>query len=232
MQNSFYSAIFNTYAAKLAKEAFEKVLKDDSFKLKTGFTSYVLSSATTILSRYESAVFVEFSNQLVSSLQKCIPRACAKEGTINKVQRKNMWSDYHHLISSKEFKENGTAFLKEMRINSHFSLYQFISMKLMDSLIMQQLPLPCASSSNPSLGPELTTVEENAHALRYVDGYVVKHTRDKIKSIGHTMQETLLHGLDELCSSHHPHNYSKDESEQWFRSSARGPSGLMVRASD
>ena len=82
----FYSAIFNTYAAKLAKEAFEKVLKDDSFKLKTGFTSYVLSSATTILSQCGSAVFVEFSNQLVSSPQKCIPRACAKEGTISKVQ--------------------------------------------------------------------------------------------------------------------------------------------------
>ena len=212
MQNSFYSAILNTYAAKLATEAFEEVLKDDSFKLKTGFTSYVLSGATTILSRYESVVFVEFSNQLVSSLQKCIPRACAKEGTISKVQRKNMWSDYHHLISSKEFEENWTAFLKEMGINSHFSLYQFISMKLMDSLIMQQLPLPCASSITPSLGPELTTVEENA--LRYVAGYVVKHTRDKIKSIGHTMQETLLHGLDELCSSRHPHNYSKDESEQ------------------
>ena len=53
-------------------------------------------------------------------------------------------------------------------------------------------------------------------------GYVVKHTRDKIKSIGHTMQETLLHGLDELCSSHHPHNYSKDESEQWINSVDRG----------
>ena len=45
MLNPFYSAIFNIYAAKLVKEAFERVLKDDSFKLKTGFTSYVLSSA-------------------------------------------------------------------------------------------------------------------------------------------------------------------------------------------
>ena len=155
------------------------MLKDDSFKLKTGFTSYILSSATTILSQCGSAVFVEFSNQLVSSLQKCIPRACAKEGTISKVQRRNMWSDYHHLISCKEFKENWTAFLKEMGINSHPLLYQFVTMKLMDSLIMQQLPLPCASSSTPSLGPELTTVEENA--LRYVAGYVVKHTRDNQK---------------------------------------------------
>ena len=36
------------------------------------------------------------------------------------------------------------------------------------------------------------------------------------------MQETLLHGLDELCSSCHPHNYSKDESEQWINSVDRG----------
>ena len=74
MLNPFYRAIFNIYAAKLVKEAFEQVLKDDIFKLKTGFTSYVLSSATTILSQCENAVFLEFSNQLVSSLQKCIPK--------------------------------------------------------------------------------------------------------------------------------------------------------------
>ena len=98
--NVFY---FLVYAAKLVKEAFERVLKDDSFKLKTGFTSYVLSSATTILSQCENAVFLEFSNQLVSSLQKCIPRPNAKQ-SISKVQRQNMWSDYHHLISSQEFK--------------------------------------------------------------------------------------------------------------------------------
>ena len=107
MQNPFYSAIFNNYAAKLVKEVFERVLKDDSFKLKTGFTSYVLSSATTILSHCESAVFLEFSNQLVSSLQKCIPRPNAKQ-SISKVQRQNMWSDYHHLISSQEFKEHSS----------------------------------------------------------------------------------------------------------------------------
>ena len=51
MLNPFYSAIFNIY---LVKEAFERVLKDDSFKLKTGFTSYVLSSATTIVSHCEN----------------------------------------------------------------------------------------------------------------------------------------------------------------------------------
>ena len=57
MLNPFYRAIFNIYAAKLVKEAFERVLKDDSFKLKAGFTSYVLSSATMIVSQCESAVF-------------------------------------------------------------------------------------------------------------------------------------------------------------------------------
>lgn len=219
MLNPFYSAIFNIYAAKLVKEAFERVLKDDSFKLKTGFTSYVLSSATTILSQCENAVFLEFSNQLVSSLQKCIPRPNAKQ-SISKVQRQNMWSDYHHLISSQEFKDSWTAFLKKMGTNSHPSLYQFVTTKLMDSLIMQQLPIPGVSFNTPGLAPELTTVEENA--LRYVAGYVVKHTRDKIRSSRHTMQETLLHGLDQLCSTHHPHNYCEVESEQWINSVDRG----------
>ena len=129
-------------------------------------------------------------------------------------------SDYHHLISSQEFKDSWTAFLKKMGTNSHPSLYQFVTTKLMDSLIMKQLPIPGVSFSTPSLAPELTTVEENA--LWYVAGYVVKHTRDKIRSSRHTMQETLLHGLDQLCSTHHPHNYCEVESEQWINSVDRG----------
>ena len=36
------------------------------------------------------------------------------------------------------------------------------------------------------------------------------------------MQETLLHGLDQLCSTHHPHNYCEVESEQWINSVDRG----------
>ena len=63
------------------------------------------------------------------------------------------------------------------------SLYQFVTMQLMDALIKLHLPLPAGQSNHGQFAPELTTVEENA--LRYVAGYVVRHAKEKIESSGH-----------------------------------------------
>ena len=106
-----------------------------------------------------------------------------------------------------------------MGTQSSPTLYQFVTMQLMDVLIKQQFPLP-AEPGTHCFVPELSTAEENA--LRYVAGYVVRHTREKIESTGHAMQEALLHGLDELCLSHDDAQVSKEESQQWVTSVNRG----------
>ena len=216
------------YAAKLTREAFEAVLKDDSFKLPTSFASDALKAATKIVASCENvvpAVFVKFSDTLDRSLRQCIPRA---QGTLSKVQRQNMWSNYHCLISSKQFQESWRMFLKGMGTASSPSVYQFVTMQLMDALIKHQLPLPAGPGIH-GFTPELTTVEENA--LRYVAGYVVRHTKEKIESSGHTMRDTLLHALGELCSSHDAQDCENiDESEQWVNSVDRG--GLVHVSSD
>ena len=130
-----------------------------------------------------------------------------------------MWSNYHHLISSKPFQDSWALFLKEMGTQSSPTLYQFVTMQLMDVLIKQQFPLP-AEPGTHCFVPELSTAEENA--LRYVAGHVVRHTREKIESTGHAMQEALLHGLDELCLSHDGAQDSEEESQQWVTSVNRG----------
>ena len=142
------------------------------------------------MASYENVVpgvFKQFSNKLASSLRKCIPSAAQ-----GKVQR---WSTYHHLISSKQFQDGWALFLKEMGTQSSPTLYQFVTMQLMDVLIKQQFQLP-AEPGTHCFVPKLSTAEENA--LWYVAGYVVRHTREKIESTGHAMQEALLHGLDGL----------------------------------
>ena len=149
--------------------------------MSTSFASDAFKSATKIVASCENdvpAVFVQFSYKLVSSLKQCIPSTT--EGTLGKVQRQNMWSKYHRLISSKQFQEIWSTFLKEMGTKSSPCLYQFVTMQLMDVLIKQLLPLPAGPDTRSFL-PELTTVEENA--LRYVAGYVVRHTMKKVESL-------------------------------------------------
>ena len=108
------------YAAKLTKEAFGAVVVDDSFKLPTPFASDALKAATKVV----PAVFVQFSDKLVSSLRWCIPRV---QGSISKVQWQKMWSNYHSLISSKEFQESWKIFLERMGTATSPSLYQFVT---------------------------------------------------------------------------------------------------------
>ena len=72
----------------------------------------------------------------------------------------------------------------------------------MDALIKRQLPLPAGPGIH-GFAPELTTV-------------------------GHTMRDTLLHALGELCTSHDAQNI--DDSEQWVNSVDRG--GLVKVSSD
>ena len=115
------------YAAKLTKEAFGAVVVDDSFKLPTPFASDALKAATKVVASCEDvvpAVFVQFSGKLVSSLRWCIPRV---QGSISKVQRQKMWSNYHSLISSKEFQESWKLFLERMGTATSPSLYQFVT---------------------------------------------------------------------------------------------------------
>ena len=102
-------------------------------------------------------VFKQFSNNLVSNLRKCIPSAA--RGIPNKVQRQHMWSNYHHLISSEPFQDSWALFLKEMGTQSSPTLYQFVTMQLMDVLIKQQFPLP-AEPGTHCFVPELSTAEE------------------------------------------------------------------------
>ena len=130
------------------------------FKLSTPFASVALKITTQVLASCENVVpgaFKQFSNNLVSSLRKCIPSAA--QGIPSKVQRQHMWSNYHHLISSKPFQDSWALFLKEMGTQSSPTLYQFVTMQLMDVLIKQQFPLPVEPGTHCFV-PELSTAED------------------------------------------------------------------------
>lgn len=98
-------------------------------------------------------------------------------------------------------------------------LAQFVTLKLMDGIILQQFPLPSADDSSCCKVSELTYLEENS--LRYVAGYVIRAAKQKLKERHHPMMEILTYGLLEMCSEEDSSedHYSTDD---WLKTIDRG----------
>ena len=191
------------------------VLKDDGFQLPTPLAKRAVRTAEMLLEWLSDTAnelpSTAFASSFVDSLNTCF-----QPFTVKTVRsgREKMWENYYKLRSSDNFKTKWTTFLNDSVGSVACPIfYQYVTDCIMEVLIKQYFPVDTTSE------PDVASLTyEEANALRYTAGYVIRALRKKIEGSAHPLLEELvlcLVDMEEKEGTGH-------ESEDWTNLIDRG----------
>lgn len=134
-----------------------------------------------------------FAKAIVGSLDDCF-----RESRSIRVAREKMWENYYKVRSSDEFQDAWTENLKNIECKACPIFFQFVTDRMMESLIIEHYPLglhaPCMSVAPLD--------NEEISALRYTAGYVIHSLQKKVKKMAHPLNKEVLWCLMEMAENH------------------------------
>jgi hypothetical protein len=191
------------------RKALMQLFGDESLQLATEGNRRCLTMANTLLqillsnhSPDQNKILIDFSTGLVTGVAKIV-----EDVSGSSLNREKMWTNFHCLRSSREFRGKWETFLRALQMPTCPIFYQHVTANVMEQIIKQKLPVTNSSTSSQSTS--LTYEEENA--IRYVGGYVIKSVKATLKS---PQDNELTLGLDELCNT--DDDVEPAESEEWL----------------
>ena len=151
-----------------------------------------------------------FASNFIGSLNSCFSTYRTARSA-----REQMWERYYKLRSSEGFVTRWAEFL-QASVGSEACpiFYQFVTDSIMEVLIKEHFPIEMACSEQ-----KLASLDfEEANALRYTAGYVIRALRNKIERSAHTLMEELVLCLVEMEEN----EGTEHESEAWTNAIDRG----------
>lgn len=109
-----------------------------------------------------------------------------------------MWEKYYKLSSSPEFCALWVDFLRSAIVTAIF--YQFVTEEIMNDVIRIQFPLDMSPTVDNNAGQKPLDFEE-ANALRYCGGHVLRSLRKKVNKSANPLKQQLLLCLADLFES-------------------------------
>ena len=202
-------------------DSLRAVTEDDAFHLPSAEAARALQVASTLVvwassSAETCARAKQFGETITTSLKECISSAIYTNSSSQEaLNRRCLWSSYHTFITSTQFTQHWADFLRHaVNETSCAILQQFVTQRMMNTLIIEAFPLPSACPTGGM--EELSSIEENA--LRYASGYVLRSSKSKITTMNHPMLEALLYGISEMSEEDHV----EDNSTDWLDKINRG----------
>lgn len=180
----------------LLKQTVELVFSDNGFNLATEKTQKARLTASKLLTFLEDSedVAESFAKDLVKLVSEC----CSHPKPVTcHTFRERMWEKFHKLTSSSKFRAMWEDFLHLATGIGTPIFYQFVTEQIMNSLIKHQLPLDKSSSIDDN--PALMALDfEEANALRYCGGYLLRSLRSQVKKSKNPLKQQLLLCLEDL----------------------------------
>ena len=133
-----------------------------------------------------------------------------------KSQREKMWTSYHSLRTSKNFRTLWESLFKQLGVNISPILCQYVSHHIFKLLITKHFTIDPTSSKSDD--PKPLTLEET-FGLRYAAGYIPRSLRKKLTKSKHPLKNDLLLCLFDLLDEGDDNDH---ESKRWVESINRG----------
>jgi hypothetical protein len=118
------------------------------------------------------------------------------------VAREKMWQKYYEMRTSEHFKGAWSDILKNINSVPCPIFYQFVTDKIMESLIDEYYRLQSESQCTPATRP---LDHEDMCALRYTAGYVIHSLKKRAKA--QPVKKEILLCLEELTDDHGSYTY-------------------------
>lgn len=184
------------------KNAVIAVTTEEEFKIPSLQAQAAVCCATRVLVWLEdlgnATKFQEFSETLVAKLKKCF-----KASGSFKRKKECMWSSFHQLAITTEYKQEWKEFFRmSFHVNPPISFVQFITDRVFKELVKMEFSIVHPNSSDRT--KPLTFEERNA--LRYVAGYILRKIRMKLETSSLPHKDALI-----LCIM----EFSGDEEREW-----------------
>ena len=198
--------------------AIDHIIDDDLFKLHLPIASmcreHALALKEWIGKPSRKTIVDEFLAELGENLSEVV--TCLTNGKKLCAGREKMWTSYHKLRTSENFRMCWKTFfsncLSEKTSEIHPVLYQRLTEILYKKMLGRKMALNRTTAGEADCDP-LTITEENA--LRYAAGYVCRQVKKKIKRSAHPheLKEELLSCMDKMRE--YGEEAITDDSSRW-----------------
>ena len=211
---------FCTLANGPLKEGIRAVLTDESFKIHSLIAKSVHKTAEAVAKWMETESNIKeaevFEEKLVLLLNNCFADFEANKS--QKVKREMMWTKFHKIRTSEEYRVLWHPFLQLVGITEMSTIFcQCVGEHVLKELAELQFPLidKITSQSKPS---ELTC--EETYGLRYAAGYVPRSLKKRLSKSTNPLKHELLLCLESLLIT--DQEDIMDDSKQWIDLIDRG----------
>ena len=197
------------------KEGIRAVLSDESFKIDAPIAKNVHKTAEVVTKWMEVESNIKevevFEEKLVSLLNNCFADSEANKS--QKVKREMMWTKFHKIRTSEEYRVLWHPFLQLVGITEMSTIFcQYVGEHVLKELAELHFPLidKTTSQSKPS---ELTCKE--TYGLRYAAGYVPRSLKKRLSKSTNPLKHELLLCLESLLITDEEDDIM-DDSKQWI----------------
>lgn len=197
-----------------------KIIDDDSYDQSLPAHKVVTDVAASVkkLCLCPTPAATSFCQWLVSSLVDIVTKAAKGVKKVSTF-RERVWSKYHALRSSDNFRFKWHQFLRSSGLSAEPLFYQQVSLYSLSQLVAKATPEPIACCPQEEVAA-LTYEEENA--VRYMGGYIIR----ALNKVNKKNPEILLQ-LKDLVND--DDNAEPAESEEWVCTIDRGG---LIRVTD
>lgn len=180
---------------ELLRNAVTMVVTDEGFSLPTLPAMNARTCAHQLLQWISSDRMASSTaaKSIVDSLERCF-----HESKSLHVVREKLWSNYYKLRSSDQFRDAWTEMMKNIDYAACPIFYQFVTDKMMESLISEHYRL----ESESPLATVAPLDYEDISALRYTAGYVFRALQKKVEKTAHPLKKEIHLCLMELMEDH------------------------------
>ena len=180
------------YSFKLLVKCSSSVLTDKGFDIPSEEAQKARLCAAKLLEwmKTNKPLASTFAINLVKFLQSCCshPRP-VKFHTI----KERMWERYYKYCSSEDFRRGWGAFIEQAGFQPHPILYQFITDEMLTYIIKDSFPV----INDMSVAAQSLDYEE-ANALRYTAGYILRAVSVKVTRSARSHKVELLNCIKEI----------------------------------
>ena len=203
----------NTFYPGLLMDAVKHVMSSEDFAVDAPQAKAAIKVATD-LAKWTSCqrnypTVKDFSKYLVASLSTCLDKKKLKF----KTRRGRMWTNFHTLRISEDFRGRWAQFLGKCTSEAPPAFYQYVTQRMFEGEVKREFAVTAHCGNSPE---ELTP--DDRSAVRYVAGYICRKIREKLERTKIQGKNDMLLTLFEFRSSIH----SEDQSEDWIKAIDRG----------
>ena len=174
------------------------MLTDKGFELGTDKAQKSRLIAGRLLEWIEAndKAAADFSSSLLKKIRECCthPRAVTCH-----TFKERMWEKYYKMCSSVEFRSKWNELLEtSIGFLGCPIFYQFVTQVILEKVIKAQFPVDSVPGNKESTITSSSLDFEEANALQYCGGYLLRSLKKKIGKSAHPLKEKLLLCIQDL----------------------------------